>query len=259
LEDEFFKAITTAPTGKITPTVTYDKVKKAMTVDVSVAFTKEAEAKKGAYKIVCVVVEDSIKGTTAAYNQSNAYAGGASGVMGGYEKLANPVPAAKMVYNHTARAVLSSVDGDEIAVDPTAGKVAKLSYKYTVPANFREKYLEVVAILLNPDDFAGNAEIAVAKSFKTTATNDLSEHEAFQNLYPNPTNDKTYISLNLKESAEVAIEVTDINGRVVASRKFGNVQGDNLFPYDSSDLTAGVYFVRIHIGKEIVTKKLIKE
>ena len=65
----------------------------------------------GNWRVALVMTEDSITGTGAGWSQSNAYAGGGNGVMGGYESLPNPVPASQMVYDHVARFILPSFGG----------------------------------------------------------------------------------------------------------------------------------------------------
>src|SRR6185312_10457221 len=47
----------------------------------------------GDYRLALVLTEDSVHNTDPSYDQGNAYSGGSYGPMGGYELLANPVPA----------------------------------------------------------------------------------------------------------------------------------------------------------------------
>ena len=71
------------------------------------------------YVSIAVVVEDGVRGTGSGYNQVNAYSGGANGPMGNYHNLPNPVPAAQMVYDHVARAILGNWVGTEASL-PTS-------------------------------------------------------------------------------------------------------------------------------------------
>ena len=164
-----------------------------------------------------------------------------------------------MVYNHTARALLTAPEGDDLKTDPKAGESITKSFTYTIPATSKEKFIEVVSILLDENDEAVNAEIITYPSFKSpVGTNDITEHSYFQGMSPNPANEMTYIDLNIKDLAPIKINVTDINGRVVASRDYGQMQGVNLFPVDLALFSTGIYLVRIQIGNETVTKKLVK-
>lgn len=257
VEDNFFSRISEVAHAKLENKVSFDKKTKEMKVSVTATFN--ANVKPGNYKLVAVVLEDSVKGTTAAYNQANAYAANAAGVMGGYEKLPNPVPAAKMFYNHTARALLTVPEGDDLATDPKAGSSKTLSFTYTSPATSKDKYLEVVSILLDNNDEAVNSEIIKFPAFSApVGVNDVAEHPYFEGMSPNPSNEMTYIDLNIKDLSPITINVTDINGRTVASRDYGQIQGSNLFPVDCAAFSAGIYFVRIQIGNETVTKKLVR-
>jgi hypothetical protein len=257
LEGYFFERIVEAAQAKVEPKVTFETKSREMKIDFKVTFN--ADVKKGDYKFVAVVLEDSIKGTTTAYNQSNAYAGGASGVMGGYEKLANPVLAAKMFYNHTARKVLTNVAGDALKSNPKEGDVSNLSYSFVIPATSREKHVEVVGFVLDSEGKVVNGEVIDFADFKTfVGTNDLTEHPYFEAMFPNPTSDKTIVALNITETSPVVIQVSDLNGRLVSATNFGTLQGNNKLTIDSAAFPSGIYSVRIKIANEIVTKKLVK-
>ena len=74
-------------------------------------------------------------------------------------------------------------------------------------------------------------------------------------VYPNPTKDILNIS-NSNQSFINAIEVTDINGRLVKSQKFSNV---NDIQVNISDLSKGVYMLKAVSDKGTVIKKIVKE
>jgi hypothetical protein len=258
IENRFFDRLVEAAQAKVENKATYNKTTRDIKADIKVTFNNTV--KKGTYKLMVLVVEDSIKGVGSAYNQVNAYAGGASGVMGGYEKLTNPVPASKMIYQHVARFVMTDIAGDELKLDPKDGEVISKSFTYTVPATHKEKQLELVAYVLDDNDFIVNGTRLDYKNFAfTTASNDVSEHPYFNNIYPNPTTNTTYIDLNIKELSDVKINVVDLSGRTVASRDYGQMSGESVFPLHCGDLATGIYTVRIQIGTQIITKKLVKE
>ena len=66
-------------------------------------------------------------------------------------------------------------------------------------------------------------------------------------FYPNPVNDKLYISEEVNE-----VSVLDVNGRTVVSDK-------NTRVVDMSELSNGVYFVRVITDEGIATKKIVKK
>jgi Secretion system C-terminal sorting domain len=73
-------------------------------------------------------------------------------------------------------------------------------------------------------------------------------------VYPNPAKNKVTIS-NANASIS-SIEMTDINGRVVKTENFTNL---NNAIVNVSDLAQGVYMMKIVSDKGIDTKKIIKE
>ncbi|MFO0357372.1 MAG: DUF4465 domain-containing protein [Sphingobacteriaceae bacterium] len=82
----------------------------------------------------------------------------------------------------------------------------------------------------------------------------LNELNGAQNasIYPNPSNDKLFIQLNTKESS--TIQLFDSKGKLVIEQLY---EGSNT-PIDLSNLTAGIYNVKINTSNGISTKKLIK-
>ena len=76
----------------------------------------------------------------------------------------------------------------------------------------------------------------------------------FSNVYPNPVTD--FASISLVDATINAITVMDINGRVVKS---GNSNELATAKIDLSDLTAGIYLMKIETDKGISTEKIIKK
>lgn len=73
-------------------------------------------------------------------------------------------------------------------------------------------------------------------------------------IYPNPANNIISISNSLNTVFE-SIEMTDLNGRVVKSEKINAPEAQ----ISISDLSVGVYLMKIKTGQGIATKKVIKE
>jgi hypothetical protein len=125
--------IVPTPVAKLTSGAMYN----ASTGDLDVSIKAEFKtATSGNYKVACVIVEDSVKGTAAGYNQANYYAGGTNGVMGGFETKANPVPAAQMQYDHVARAIAPDFYGvpNAYPASVSAGAVYAHNFKFNINA-----------------------------------------------------------------------------------------------------------------------------
>lgn len=85
-----------------------------------------------------------------------------------------------------------------------------------------------------------------------TGTQDLKEN--IFALYPNPVTDKLTIRAQ-KSSPSLDISLFNMAGQIVYSQKYYNTGTINL---DLSYLQGGMYFIRIDIENEVVTKKIIK-
>lgn len=76
--------------------------------------------------------------------------------------------------------------------------------------------------------------------------------------YPNPFNSATAITYRLPESADISLEVFNIQGRRVAVLESGwNSVGEHTISFDASNLASGVYIYRLIADGYIESKKMI--
>ena len=74
--------------------------------------------------------------------------------------------------------------------------------------------------------------------------------------YPNPFNAETKIQFSVSHPAEVSISVFDINGRLIRTLFNQEVTvGEHSFTWNASDLTSGVYFIRLSSERFSATSK----
>jgi len=79
-------------------------------------------------------------------------------------------------------------------------------------------------------------------------------------VYPNPFNDKTNISFYLNSSQTVTVDVYDAMGKKVSTIDSGLLtEGSQTLELDASELTKGVYFIRMNINNELISNKIIIE
>jgi enterochelin esterase-like enzyme len=79
------------------------------------------------------------------------------------------------------------------------------------------------------------------------------------NVYPNPASDQLTISYKSKVAGTILISIINFNGQLMET--VGNEfkpAGEYRFVRNISDYKPGVYFCRVQIGNEMVTKKIIK-
>jgi hypothetical protein len=156
MEGDFLQRITVAPTGLINNSATFLPFSRQLTVTVSSDFQANATS---AFKLACVLVEDDVRGTTPGYNQSNYYAGGSNGVMGGYETKPGTVPAAQMVYDHVARAIAPSFGGmtNSFPAVVNSGETHSQNFTFTLPADWNTDNMHIVGLLIDGNGKIDNA------------------------------------------------------------------------------------------------------
>ena len=266
MSSDFFTRLQTAPKATLVNGATWDATSRVLNVSVRYNF---ALAANGNYKSACVLTEDGVTGTGAGWSQSNAYAGGNNGVMGGFESLPSPVPAAQMVYDHVARAIAPSFTGMTGIFPATvnAGDAHIVNYSFTLPAGWDENEIQIIGLLIDPTgkiDNAGSADIttAVANGYETGLNAGIAQVLSSSRpvaLAPNPAAGSSTILLNLATESDVRIELTDLNGKLITSGSYMSLSGAQSISMDLNGLSAGIYAVNILLNGTLYTEKLIVE
>ncbi|HIA35247.1 MAG TPA: T9SS type A sorting domain-containing protein [Flavobacteriales bacterium] len=265
-EVDFLERIIIPPSAFMTVGATYNSSTKELNVSVSAAFQLEVT---GNYKVACVIVEDSVTGTTSDYDQSNSYAGGGAGVMGGFELLPHPVPAAQMQYDHVARAISPSFEGLDDAYPDSISKspyIITHNFSFVLDAGWDENQIHIVGMLIDPNgriDNAGSVSIAEAETNGlvnggvVVSTKQLPAPDETVKIYPNPASNAAFLKIQLKEEAHVSMQVFNSAGQLVLSRDYGNLNGSYTLPIITKSLNKGIYAIKLQHGDKIVTKKLV--
>ncbi len=263
MERSFLQQIIIPPTATVLNGATYNSTTREL--DVSLTFDFKI-AGSGSWKVACVLTEDSVTGTTAQYNQTNAYAGGGNGVMGGYELLPSPVPASQMVYDHVGRAISPSFAGQANLL-PTSFAVNDqftACFSYTLPAAWDDTKMHIIGMLISPTgavDNAGYTTIngAVANGLATCSavgiTEDYSDDDNFK-LFPNPTNGTTFVDVINTDNETINMTIMDMTGKLVATRDY-QIDGAAKLPIVTNSFDKGIYLVTLTIGTKVQQQKLI--
>ncbi len=76
----------------------------------------------------------------------------------------------------------------------------------------------------------------------------IDENEFIQDiiLFPNPTDEELNIKFALSSSQKVIIQIQDVTGKVLQNNLVNANEGDNLVFINTSDLSAGVYFMKLN-------------
>ncbi|MBP6183947.1 MAG: Omp28-related outer membrane protein [Saprospiraceae bacterium] len=259
METSLFNYVVEAPVVALVNGASYDEISGELKVSVTADFNT---AVGGNWRLNVVLTEDGVTGVGSAWNQANYYAGGGSGVMGGYELLPNPVPAASMVYDHVARAILGGFAGQAGSLpNPIAlGSTHVYTFTWTVPATIKRENMHVISMLIQPDGRINNANTftfdeAIANGLASSNEEPITLTSL--DVYPNPANEMTTINLNLNDPQPVRLEVVNLLGQVVLHQTHGTLSGEQWINLSTADLTNGVYTLRIHTGDGFASRKLM--
>ena len=265
---EFLSRLQTAPIATIANGATWDAATRTLNVSLTSTFSAAANNN---YKIACVLTEDSVTGTTSGYNQSNAYAGGGNGVMGGFENLPSSVPASQMVYNHVGRAISPGFDGEanSFPASVLSGDVHTLNFTYTLPAEWDENKIHIVGLLLDPQGRVDNASKstipeAVSNGFvdvggTTSTTEILPQPDELVKVYPNPAKESINIQLNLKEQSNIDFNLKDVSGKIISKTNFSKNSGVFESTISIQHLNSGIYYAEFLINNKFKAIKFVKE
>lgn len=244
---------------------------KTATTFTTKATVKFAVNASGDYRLALLVTEDRVHGTTTAFNQANAYAGGASGPMANREynfaTLPSTVPAAQMFYDKVARFTIP-----DMAVSPTgvasslpATLVAGTEYPYTfapvtIPATWAMNKLIATVILIDNNPSSPNYKRVLNSNHQsiTLGVSDVIAGVTGFCIYPNPAQTKATLVFDVAQPTNVSIAVYDMLGRsVYQNRVAATNAGKQLCPLDTYAFAPGTYTVVVSTPTGTVTQQLI--
>lgn len=256
MEPEFYARLQTPPVALISTTSTWEPATRDLSVTITATFQDVANDN---YKLAVVLTEDGVTGTGSGYNQVNAYAGGGNGVMGGYELLPNPVPASQMVYDHVARAIEPSFEGDPTSFPATvvSGDVHSKTYSFNIPTDWDEQKIHIIGLMMDPSGRVDNASKSGIDDLASVT--DLEETFKGFSIYPNPASEYATVEIQLEATSDVQMRLVDMSGKEIAARNYGALGVSSTIPLNTADLNAGIYFVELTVNGQRMTKRLVIE
>lgn len=257
MENAVINSLTKEPISFFDVQAQYNEETKEATLKVVV---NAKEKILSSSRVYMMLVEDEVKGSGSGYAQSNAYAGGGNGAMGGFENLPNPVPASKMVYNDVGRRLVPDADG--LKLDGTIQPNEYKAYEFTttIDESWDLSKMRVVATLVT-----GLSKKTVDNTYEKTWQEALDSYVANEdiqyiesvNIFPNPSKGQTKIDLHLVETAEVNISLYNALGQLISSKYFGKLNGHHVLDMSQSNLGNGAYYVNIQTNNSLQTQKFI--
>lgn len=211
----------------------------------------------GDLRMSVFIIEDSVTGTGAGYDQTNYYN---STVGTPFYNRGNPMVG--YTHRHVIRAAPSGAWGTAgiIPHNPMLGQYFSNTYSYIVPANFDEKKMNVIAFV-NYYDANGRREILNAEEHMDI-TNSMPEIEKNKlgemSVYPNPSSGITAAKFNLTTEDRASLLIYNTIGEQVFSS--GNklyTSGSHTIFFDSTNLPAGIYTLSLQTSRGTTCEKLI--
>lgn len=160
---------------------------------------------------------------------------------------------------------LITVWGDDITTQEVDGAIEgeKLTLKYKSSRSNYKYSLEEFSIrnALTEENSSGvliykeNSALVVTLNNRKNELNDF----LLNQNYPNPFNSKTTISFIVPKTKQiVSLKLFDMLGNELAALINSEVEpGYHSIEFDASNLSSGLYFYSLKIGKKIVTKKML--
>lgn len=260
-EDPFLTEISKPATAQFLVGSKYEESTKKLEISVELEFLAAAS---GNHFVSLVLTEDEIRGTTAGYNQANAYAGGGSGPMGGYELLSNPVPASQMVYDHVARAVsgLTSNAINSFTGNFNVGDKVVKTFSFVLGDTWKTDKMHIIPILLKGNTYINAATTtfneALTNGFVSSTENVILSENVVK-VYPNPTKTTTNIDLSLAQPSKVEVQILNLAGSTISQKDYGTLSGDVTLTINLFLMNSGIYLIKVKTDTGTRIEKLIVE
>lgn len=75
--------------------------------------------------------------------------------------------------------------------------------------------------------------------------------------YPNPVSDNIFVELNVQKTSILKLQLVDLRGQLIKEVDGGQILGKYTTVINTSDVTKGVYFLRINVNDIVEVKKVI--
>lgn len=195
---------------------------------------------------------DSFLGTANVNGGVITNAGTHKMTVDGYGTLITPAGGFTDVIRMKSEVVMtSSVTFNGMPV----GESVSTSTSYIwISANVRGQQLLSMTHTVTEQDgdvVSDTRSVSYAPDVTTTGINEAKRGTIDASVYPNPASDVVSVDMQLKENADVTVEVIDITGKVMSTQHYAALHaGANTVSVKVNELAKGLYFVRLSDNKQ---------
>lgn len=155
------------------------------------------------------------------------------------------------------RKFLPGVNGqDQASFSP--GMYVNVNRQYTFTTTEIENINNLGVVVYIQNDVTGEIYQSGFAQINTGIDDGQAQKQGITKVYPNPANDLVGVSYFVANSADIQFNMYDITGRVVFNdSKPKQTFGNNTQWIDVRNLKNGIYFIKMQIGNDIYTQKVV--
>lgn len=149
-----------------------------------------------------------------------------------------------------------SLDGlifNKIDMLPKSSNTNTNIYNYTDPNLSTLNKNGIIYYRIKQIDLDGKFVYSAVKNIKNTDRNSVIA------MYPNPVKDITVLQIDAPEKMKISYELLSINGKILQTSNIDAVKGINTKMILMGNYTPGNYLLKITMGSEMKTIKVVKE
>ena len=266
---DFLQRVTVAPSATIVNGAELNG--NILTVSLTATFDQAISSN---WSMACVLIEDSVTGTTTGYSQSNYYNGGSNGPLVGpdgtdWTTLPGTVPFSIMVYDHVARAINPGWDGSTINSSINSGDNYNACFEFLIDGSWNLQKMKIVGMLIDANGAIDNGSSSTISDAINNGLNSVNcalsnvqETIIFDEpskiaLFPNPTSGNSSLGIHLENTTDVKIILRNITGQIVFAESYKNLYGTHTLPINTQHFESGIYALEIHTNNKTKQMKLV--
>lgn len=100
---------------------------------------------------------------------------------------------------------------------------------------------------------------AISAKISTSVSIEESAPISNMHVYPNPSQGLSTLTIDLRESSSVSVEIRSIDGKLIASDIYSNQPtGQHAYPVNIDKEATGVYFISVKTNETVLSQKILK-